>query len=61
MAGKKKIEENRKAILDLLLNKAALKQDIAEDVTEIFKMFKKTQGFRFENFKPDLKSLDLKI
>lgn len=42
MAGKKKIEENRKAILDLLLNKAALKQDIAEDVTEIFKMFKAT-------------------
>lgn len=51
MAGKKKIEENRKAILDLLLNKAALKQDIAEDVTEIFKMFKATIKEELESLK----------
>jgi hypothetical protein len=37
---KKKIEENRQAILDLLLNKAALKQNIAHDVSEVFKQFK---------------------
>jgi len=51
MAGKKKIEENRQAILDLLLNKAALKQDIAEDVTEIFKMFKATIKEELESLK----------
>ncbi len=51
MAGKKKIEENRKAILDLLLNKAALKQDIAEDVTEVFKMFKATIKEELESLK----------
>ena len=35
------MEQNRQAILDLLLDKAALKQDIAQDVKEVFAMFKK--------------------
>jgi hypothetical protein len=37
-----KIEENRKAILDLLLHKAALKQNIADDSEKIFLIFKDT-------------------
>jgi len=41
MAKKEKLDQNRQAILDLLLNKAALKQDIAEDVKDVFAMFKK--------------------
>lgn len=34
------MEENRKIILDLLLNKSALKQNIADDCEKIFKEFK---------------------
>jgi hypothetical protein len=41
MAKKNKLEQNRQAILNLLLNKAALKQDIAQDVKELFALFKK--------------------
>jgi hypothetical protein len=41
MAKKNQLEQNRQAILDLLLNKAALKQDIAQDVKDVFAMFKK--------------------
>ncbi|TNF46171.1 MAG: hypothetical protein EP305_12015 [Bacteroidetes bacterium] len=37
-----KIEQNRKTILDLLLNKAALKQNIAEDTEKVFLEFKET-------------------
>jgi hypothetical protein len=41
MSKKTKLEQNRQAILDLLLNKAALKQDVAQDVKDVFAMFKK--------------------
>ncbi len=34
------MEENRKIILDLLLNKSALKQNIADDCEKVFKEFK---------------------
>lgn len=37
-----KIEQNQKMILDLLKNKAALKQDIAGDLSDYFKKFKST-------------------
>lgn len=37
-----KIEANRKIVLQLLQNKAALKQDIAEYSSEVFELFKKT-------------------
>ena len=36
----KAIEENRKQLLDLLLNKSALKQDIADDCEKLFEMMK---------------------
>jgi hypothetical protein len=48
---KKKIEENRQAILDLLLNKAALKQNIAQDVTDVFKQFKQVIKTEIESLK----------
>ena len=51
MAVKKKIEKNRQAILDLLLSKAALKQDIAEDVKAIFTLFKITIKEELESLK----------
>ena len=36
----KEFEENRKQLLDLLLHKSALKQDIADDCEKIFEMMK---------------------
>lgn len=50
-----KIEPNRKIILDLLKNKAALKQDIAEDTTAIFEMLKKTIDVELESLKEHVK------
>ena len=34
------LEENRAQLLKLLLNKSALKQDIAEDCEKVFETFK---------------------
>jgi hypothetical protein len=51
---KKKIEENRQAILDLLLNKAALKQNIAEDISDIFKQFKRVIKSEIESLKENI-------
>jgi hypothetical protein len=47
----KKIEENRKAILELLVDKAALKQNIAQDMGEVFKLFKGTIHSEIEALK----------
>ena len=48
------MDENRKIILDLLLNKSALKQDIADDCENIFQVFKTT-------IKEEIEALQQKI
>lgn len=50
-----KIEPNRKIILELLKNKAALKQDIAEDTSVIFEMLKKVIDEELEGLKGHVK------
>lgn len=47
----KKIEKNRKAILDLLTSKSALKQNIADDTEVIFKTFKETIKLEIDELK----------
>ncbi|MCE2713127.1 MAG: hypothetical protein LW688_11405 [Cryomorphaceae bacterium] len=51
MAKKDQMAENRQAIVNLLVNKAALKQDIAEDVKEVFAMFKRVIGEELSSLK----------
>lgn len=48
------MEENRKVILDLLQNKAALKQNIADDCEKVFKEFKKVIKNEIESLQKDI-------
>lgn len=48
------MEENRKIILDLLLNKSALKQNIADDCESIFKDFKAAIKYEITSLQKDV-------
>ena len=52
---KKKMEQNQQLILDLLENKAALKQDIAEDLAEFFMKFKQAIQHEVSSLKSHVK------
>ena len=56
-----KIEQNRQVILDLLTNKAALKQNIASDATHFFELFKKTIDTEIESLKKHIKDERIRL
>jgi hypothetical protein len=51
MKKEKAIEQNRAALKQLLLNKSALKQDIADDCEKVFESFKKMIQFEIDALK----------
>jgi len=51
MKKEKAIAQNREALKQLLLNKSALKQDIADDCEKVFESFKKMIQFEIDALK----------
>ena len=49
---KKKIEQNRQTILDLLLHKSTLKQNVADDLEVVFKELKVVVKKEIDELKP---------
>jgi hypothetical protein len=56
-----KIEQNRKVILDLLKNKATLKQNIAADATVIFKLFNEAIDKELEQLQSQIKDPRIRL
>lgn len=55
------MEENRKTILDLLLNKSALKQDISEDAEATFELCKKVVNEELSVLKKNVKDERIRL
>lgn len=55
------MDENRKILLDLLLNKSALKQNIAEDCETIFKGFKTIIKKEIESLQKDVSDVRVRL
>lgn len=55
------MEENRKIILDLLLNKSALKQNIADDCEKVFKEFKQLITKELESLQKHVKDPRIRL
>jgi hypothetical protein len=56
-----KIEQNHQVILDLLKNKAALKQNIASDANRFFELFKKTIDTEIDSLKKHVKDERIRL
>jgi hypothetical protein len=55
------MEENRKIILDLLLNKSALKQNIADDCEKVFKEFKEVITNELSSLQKHIKDARIRL
>lgn len=55
------MKKNRKIILDILLNKSALKQDIADDCEKIFTEFKAVINTELEELQKDVKDPRIRL